>query len=79
MWYTPAGSAAIDALALDEALTDLAAVSERQSRIVEYRFFGGLTVDDVARVLDCSRWTVEEDWRVARAWLKVKLRGDAVA
>jgi RNA polymerase sigma-70 factor (ECF subfamily) len=69
---TPGGDA-IDAIALDEALTALASLNERQARIVEYRFFGGMTVEDVAQVLDVSRSTVEDDWRMARAWLKVKL------
>jgi RNA polymerase sigma factor (TIGR02999 family) len=69
----------IDALALDEALTELAARSERQARIVEYRFFAGMTVDEITRVLGVSRSTVEEDWRMARAWLTVQLRKDAAS
>lgn len=75
---TPFGSDPIDAIALDDALTELAARSERQARIVEYRFFGGLTEGDIARLLDVSRSTVQEDWRMARAWLTLQLRaGDA--
>ncbi len=75
---TPAAGDAVDGtdvLDLDEALTELARRSERQARIVEYRYFSGMTVDDVARVLGVSRSTVEEDWRMARAWLMVQLRG----
>ena len=64
----------IDALALDEALSELARRDERQARVVEYRYFGGMTVPEVAEVLGVSRTTVEDDWRMARAWLRVQLR-----
>jgi len=64
----------IDAVALDDALTELARRDERQARIVEYRYFGGMTVLEVAEVLGVSRSTVEDDWRMARAWLRVQLR-----
>lgn len=64
----------VDALALDEALTELARRDERQARVVEYRYFGGLTVLEVAEVLGVSRSTVEDDWRMARAWLRVQLK-----
>lgn len=70
---TPGGGSPIDALALDEALTRLAARSERQARIVEYRFFSGMTVEEIAPVLGISRATVEREWRMARAWLMVQL------
>ena len=63
----------LDAFALNEALTELAERSERQALIVEYRFFSGMTVDEAARVLDLSRSTVEDDWRMARAWLAEEL------
>jgi RNA polymerase sigma factor (TIGR02999 family) len=66
----------IDALALDEALTELTSRSERQARVVEYRFFGGMTEAEIAEVLDVSRSTVQEDWRMARAWLTVQLEKD---
>lgn len=56
-------------IVLDEALTRLAELDERQSRIVEYRFFGGLTIDEVADVMDISPATVKRDWSMARAWL----------
>lgn len=59
----------VDLLALDEALTRLAGMSERQARVVELRFFGGLEVEEAAEVLGVSSATVKRDWRVARAWL----------
>lgn len=63
----------VDALALDEAVERLAELSERQARIVELRCFGGLTVEQCARVLDVSERTVKGDWRVALAWLEREL------
>ncbi|MCL4220891.1 MAG: sigma-70 family RNA polymerase sigma factor [Phycisphaerales bacterium] len=68
----PAGRQ-IDPIALDDALTKLASLDPRRHRVVELRFFGGLTVDEVASLLDVSRSTVEADWRSARAWLAVEL------
>ena len=68
-------SAALDVLALDEALTRLASVDPRQARVVELRFFAGLAVDDVAAALDVSKRTVELDWTMARAWLSRELAG----
>jgi RNA polymerase sigma-70 factor (ECF subfamily) len=62
-----------DALALDDALTKLAQVDERQATIVEMRFFGGLTVPEVAEALGVSVRTVEGEWTHARAWLKREL------
>jgi RNA polymerase sigma factor (TIGR02999 family) len=59
----------LDALALDEALDRLTRESPRQSRVVELRFFGGLSVPETAHVLRVSEGTVKGDWRVARAWL----------
>jgi RNA polymerase sigma factor (TIGR02999 family) len=56
--------------ALDESLRDLEQVAERQARVVECRFFGGLSVDDTAAVLGISQRTVKRDWTFARAWLK---------
>jgi RNA polymerase sigma factor (TIGR02999 family) len=64
----------IDVLALDEALTRLAALNQRQSQIVELRFIAGLTVDEAAHVLGVSSRTVKFDWRMARAWLSRELR-----
>lgn len=59
----------IDLLALDEALTELAELSERQAQIVELRFFGGLTIAEVATALDIGSRSVDREWQVARAWL----------
>jgi RNA polymerase sigma factor (sigma-70 family) len=60
----------VDLVALDDALKTLAEMSEQQSRIVELRFFGGLTIEETAEVLGVSHATVERDWAVARAWLR---------
>jgi RNA polymerase sigma factor (TIGR02999 family) len=68
---TPNG--VVDALALDEALEKLERDSPRQVRIVELRFFGGLSVQETARLLDVSASTVKGDWRVAKAWLAREL------
>jgi RNA polymerase sigma-70 factor (ECF subfamily) len=65
--------APVDMLALDEALERLARNSPRQSRVVELRFFGGLSVEETAQVLDVSPSTVKGDWRVAKAWLAREL------
>lgn len=62
-----------DPVALDDALTKLAALDPRRFRVVELRFFGGLAVEEVAEVMGVSRSTVEADWRSARAWLAVEL------
>lgn len=59
--------------ALDDALSTLAQLDPRQGRIVELRFFGGLTVDETAEVLGISVPTVEREWRMARAWLHSQL------
>ncbi len=61
--------------ALDEALNRLAAFDPRQAKIVELRFFGGLSVDEVADTLHISKRTVEGDWTLARAWLHRELAG----
>jgi RNA polymerase sigma factor (TIGR02999 family) len=58
-----------DLVALDDVLKELAKLSERQSRVVELKFFGGLTEDEIAEVLKISPATVRRDWKVARAWL----------
>lgn len=65
--------AVIDVLALDGSLTRLAEVAPRQARVVELRFFGGLTVPECATVLEVSVATVEKEWRRARAWLHKEL------
>ena len=67
------GDRRIDALDLDEAIDALATLNERQARIVELRFYGGLTVEEAALVLEVSTRTIELDWRMARAWLRNRL------
>lgn len=59
---------------LDESLERLKKLSERQARIVELRFFGGLTIEETADMLNVSSATVKNDWRIARAWLSRELR-----
>ncbi|MHC5114553.1 MAG: ECF-type sigma factor [Planctomycetota bacterium] len=66
----------LDIVMLDELLTGLADRSERQAHIVEYRFFAGMTMEEVACALGVSLTTVEKDWRVARAWLGAELAGE---
>ncbi len=60
---------AIDLVALDEALTELSRLDQRPSRVVELRFFGGLTVEETAEVLGVTDRTVKSDWATAKAWL----------
>jgi len=62
-------------LALDEALRELAEFDERKSQVVELRFFGGFSVEETAETLDISVETVHRDWRLARSWLLLRLRG----
>ena len=64
-------------IALEEALERLAVLSERQSRVVEMRFFSGLTIEETAHVLEVSPASVKRDWTVARAWLNRQLAGGA--
>jgi RNA polymerase sigma factor (TIGR02999 family) len=68
-----ADSQGADLVALDDALKTLAAMNERQSRVVELRFFGGLSLEEVAHVVDVSVGTVRRDWSLARAWLHREL------
>lgn len=65
----------VDLIALDEALTCLATLDERQSRIVELRFFSGMSVEETAEALGVSPATVKNDWRTAKAWLFQELNG----
>jgi RNA polymerase sigma-70 factor, ECF subfamily len=67
-----------DLIALDDALHALAKLSERKSRIVELRFFAGLSVEETAAVLEVSPQTVMRDWKLARAWLRRELEGAQV-
>lgn len=66
---------AAELVALDEALVRLAALDERKSRVVEMRFFGGLSVEETAEALGVSDKTVMRDWRVAKLWLHRELSG----
>lgn len=65
----------IDLVALDEALTRLAALDPEQARLVELRYFGGLSIEETADAMDVSPATVKREWAMARAWLKQALEG----
>jgi len=65
----------IDLIALDQALIDLAKLDARKSRIVELKFFGGMTIAEIAEAMEISNATVEREWMVARAWLYRTLAG----
>jgi len=64
----------VEVEALDEALTALSKIDQRKSRVVELRFFGGLSVEETATVMEISDETVKRDWRAAKAWLFRELR-----
>lgn len=68
-------SASADVLAVDQALHGLARIDERKARVVELRYFGGLTVEETAEALQISPETVARDWRMAKAWLLRELGG----
>ena len=70
----PAMASGEDVIALDEALERLKELDPRQSRVVELRFFGGLTGKEMAEVLGISPATVDREWRMARAWLQRELK-----
>jgi RNA polymerase sigma factor (TIGR02999 family) len=65
----------VDLLAIDEALNRLAAIDPQQARVVELRFFSGLSVEETAAALGVSPKTVKRDWSVARAWLRREIGG----
>jgi RNA polymerase sigma-70 factor (ECF subfamily) len=69
----PESGPSLDVLALDEALTRLAAMDATQARVVELRYFGGLTIEETAEALHSSPATVKREWAMARAWLKREL------
>jgi RNA polymerase sigma factor (TIGR02999 family) len=69
------GEKTTDLVALDEALSSLSKLDLRQSRVVELRFFGGLTVEETAEVLKVSAGTIRRDWSLARAWLRREIVG----
>jgi RNA polymerase sigma-70 factor (ECF subfamily) len=66
----------LDVVEVDEALTRLAKIDEQQSRVVELRFFSGLTVEETAEVMGISPATVKREWSMAKAWLHRELSGD---
>jgi RNA polymerase sigma-70 factor, ECF subfamily len=68
-----ASAPGVDVEALDEALTRLASIDPRQSRVVELRYFGGMSTEEAAEILDVSPKTVKRDWAMARAWLHGEL------
>jgi RNA polymerase sigma factor (TIGR02999 family) len=71
-----ASEKAKELIALDEALQKLAQVDERKSRVVELRYYGGLSVEETAEILNVSPVTVLRDWRYARAWLSREISGE---
>jgi RNA polymerase sigma factor (TIGR02999 family) len=70
-------AAAFTLCALDDALESLMGIDPRRAKVIELRFFGGLSVEETADVLQVSPQTVMRDWRLARAWLARELRGEA--
>ncbi len=71
--YVSSKGGSVDLEALDEALKKLAEFDERQAKIVELKYFGGMTLDETAEVLDISKVTVKRDWNIAKSWLRRKL------
>ena len=72
----PTGASSVDILALEEALVSLEQQDERKAKVVELRFFAGLTMKEAADILSVSKKTIEADWYFARAWLTAALDGD---
>jgi RNA polymerase sigma-70 factor, ECF subfamily len=70
------GGREVDLVSLDEALTNLGAIDARQARVVELRFFAGLTIEETAEVLEISPATVKREWAMAKAWLHRELMND---
>ena len=66
-------------LDLDDALSELAKIDERKTKVVELRYFGGLSVEEVAEVLNISPETAKRDWRMAKAWLFTTLKPKAAS
>jgi RNA polymerase sigma factor (TIGR02999 family) len=65
----------LDVLAVDEALHEFAALDPRKAKMIELRYFGGMSVEETAQALEVSRETVLRDWRLAKAWLLKRLKG----
>ena len=74
----PAQKTEIDLVALDDALSKLAALDAQQGRLIELRFFGGLSIEETAVVLGVSPATVKREWATARAWLRREIKKDAL-
>ncbi len=70
-----AGARGIELLALNDALEALSTIDARKSRVVELRYFGGLSVQEIAEILKISPETVKRDWKIAKAWLFAELSG----
>ena len=70
----PEKTESLDLLALDQALDRLASFDEQQTRIVEMKFFGGLTIEEIAEAMGVSPATVKRDWALARAWLFLEIK-----
>jgi DNA-directed RNA polymerase specialized sigma24 family protein len=68
------GTKASELIELDEALTRLSTIDERKAKVVEFRYFGGLSVGETAEVLNVSSVTVMRDWNLAKAWLAREMR-----
>jgi RNA polymerase sigma-70 factor (ECF subfamily) len=69
---------AAEFVALDDALNRLARIDSRKSQIVELKFFGGLTMDEIAEVMKLSTITIKREWRSARAWLHLEIAGNPI-
>jgi RNA polymerase sigma-70 factor (ECF subfamily) len=72
---SPSGRPDVDLIALEDAMARLTALDQRKSRVVELKFFGGLTTEEIAEVMDLSGATVEREWAFARAWLYDAIEG----
>ena len=72
---SPSGRPDVELIALEDALQRLAVLDERKSKVVELKFFGGLTIEEIAEVLQVSGATVEREWAFARAWLYDAIEG----
>jgi RNA polymerase sigma factor (TIGR02999 family) len=73
----PSGRPDVELIALEEALQRLTALDDRKTKVVELKFFGGLTIEEIAEVLQVSGATVEREWAFARAWLYNAIEGKA--
>jgi RNA polymerase sigma factor (TIGR02999 family) len=71
-------SKGVELIALDDALKRLAAIHPRKSEVVEMRFFGGLSPEEIAEVMNVSRQTVVRDWNFSRAWLQAAMNGENI-